>query len=534
MSFVTNEFQQFTLGDSFISLSERNKNIVLKSWAKPFADVIFPAISEERFSILYSQNAATRPNSPTNITIGAMIIKEMVGATDEDIVESLACDIRYQYALHTTSYAEQPISDRTFSRLRERCYLHEMETGEDLIKQEILSLADAIAELMKLSPSMKRMDSLMIASNCRKMTRLDVLYTTMANMVEAVHRTGEDMLLTGMEHYLHEDDHNRVIYHNKSEETDSKIQQIINEATNLIDKCGDAYFDLPEYQLLRRMLKEQSDENSNGTRTAKANREISPVSLQNPSDPDATYREKAGKDNTGYVGNVVETFDSKGSVITDYAYEANSHSDSSFCRETLEAMGRQEETVTLIIDGAYSGTTNQELAERNNINLVPTDLLGRKPEPVFADFELSEDDKRVITCPTGNEPISNTYNPSNGTIRVVMELGDCKSCPHCSECKAKLQKKSAVVSVSSKKVQRAKQHANMNTEEYRELSRKRNGVEGLPSILRRKYNVDNIPVRGKLSSKLFFGFKIAAINVNKLRKYIKRQQVESAQNTVFA
>lgn len=114
MAFVTNEFQQFKLGDSFISLSERNKNIVLKSWAKTFTDIIFPAINEERFSVLYSQNTATRPNSPTNVTSDAMIIKEIVGATDEDIVESLACDICYQYALHTTSYTEQPISDRTF------------------------------------------------------------------------------------------------------------------------------------------------------------------------------------------------------------------------------------------------------------------------------------------------------------------------------------------------------------------------------------------------------------------------------------
>ena len=371
---------------------------------------------------------------------------------------------------------------------------------------------------MKLNPTMKRMDSLMIASNCRKMTRLDVLYTTMANMVVAVHRTGEDMLLTGMEHYLHSDDQNRVIYYNKSEETNSKIQQIINEATSLIDNCGDTYFDLTEYQLLCHMLKEQSDENADGTRTAKANKEISPISLQNPSDPDATYREKVGKDNTGYVGNVVETFDASGSVITDYAYEANNHSDSSFCRKTLEAMGPQEEPITLIVDGAYSGTTSQELAEKNNIHLVRTDLLGRKPEPVFADFERSEDGKRVITCPAGSEPIK----------------GNCKNCQQRNECISKLQKNSAIVSVFSKKVQRAKKYANMNTEEYRELSRKRNGVEGLPSILRRKYNVDHITVRGKQRSRLFFGFKIGAINVNKLRKYIKRQQVESAQNTVFA
>lgn len=32
--------------------------------------------------------------------------------------------------------------------------------------------------------------------------------------------------------------------------------------------------------------------------------------LQNPSDPDATYREKEGKQNRGYTANIVETVES--------------------------------------------------------------------------------------------------------------------------------------------------------------------------------------------------------------------------------
>ena len=36
--------------------------------------------------------------------------------------ESICCDIRFQYALHTTHLKNQPISDRAFSRFRERLY----------------------------------------------------------------------------------------------------------------------------------------------------------------------------------------------------------------------------------------------------------------------------------------------------------------------------------------------------------------------------------------------------------------------------
>ena len=43
--------------------------------------------------------------------VGALILKELLGLTDDEVVEGLMLDIRYQYALHTTSFEEQPLSD---------------------------------------------------------------------------------------------------------------------------------------------------------------------------------------------------------------------------------------------------------------------------------------------------------------------------------------------------------------------------------------------------------------------------------------
>ena len=37
----------------------------------------------------------------------------------------------------------------------------------------------------------------------------------------------------------------------------------------------------------------------------------------------------------------------------------------------------------------------------------------------------------------------------------------------------------------------------MKTEEFKQHAHFRNGVEALPSLLRRKYHVDKIPTRGK-------------------------------------
>ena len=187
MSFVENNHNQISFNDSTLSLTKREQRFLEKSWAKPFAENIFPAIAEEDFAVLYSDNKASRPNTPVNVIIGALILKELLGLTDDEVMESLMFDIRFQYALHTTSFKEQPLSDRTLSRFRERCLTYETMTGIDLLKSCIISLSKDIAEIMGIRPELKRMDSMMVASNIKKLSRLELLYTCVANLVKLLH-----------------------------------------------------------------------------------------------------------------------------------------------------------------------------------------------------------------------------------------------------------------------------------------------------------------------------------------------------------
>ncbi len=76
--------------------------------------------------------------------------------------------------------------------------------------------------------------------------------------------------------------------------------------------------------------------------------------------------------------------------------------------------------------------------------------------------------------------------------------------------------------ITEKTVQRALYLKKYSLAEYQELAKIRNGVEGIPSILRRRYNVDHMPVRGYLRSKMSFAFKVAAINVKRVLKKAKQ------------
>lgn len=521
MSFVKNECQQLTLNDNTFSLTDRERRMLEKSWAKHFAEKIFPQIDEEAFSVLYSDKAS-RPNTPINVIIGGMVLEELLDLTDEEFMDSLLFDIRFQYALHTTSFKEQPISDRTFSRFRRRCLTYEAETGIDLIHDTVKKLSVEMATLMKISGRIKRMDSLMVASNIRKLGRMELLYTCVFDLVTFLHRTGMDELLCGMEHYYDPNDYNRVIYHSRSEEAGERICQILADADKLLAVCEGACDESSEYQLLVRVLNEQTIVDETGIRRLKTKNDgrMDSQILQNPSDPDATYREKAGKQNRGYTANVIESVGDNGSIVTDYQYDKNIHSDSQFLKETIDSMEESAAPVMLIADGAYSGQKNVTTASQKNIDLVTTDLMGREAKDIAADFLFTEDGTRVIQCPAGNAPKSCSHIKQTGQCRISFSRNKCENCPHKNQCRPKMFKKTSVIFLSKKSCDRAKSQRKMKTDEFKALARIRNGVETIPSTLRRKYQIDHMPVRGLLSTKLRFGIKLVALNFKKLSAYL--------------
>ena len=168
MAFRKNEYEQITLHDSFLfGLTDREKRVLENLWAKIFADEIFPAIDEERFSVLYSENEASRQNTPVNVIVGALIIKELFDYSDDEIVEYLMLDLHLQYALHTTGFREQPLSDKSLARFRKRCYEYENTHSVDLYHDCVKDLSGNIAKIMGINDRVRRMDSMMLASNIR-------------------------------------------------------------------------------------------------------------------------------------------------------------------------------------------------------------------------------------------------------------------------------------------------------------------------------------------------------------------------------
>lgn len=69
-----------------------------KSWAEQFYQNIFLSIDEDPFAVLYSSEYS-RPNKPVNILVSLLILKELHGLTDDELMSALYFDYRYQINL---------------------------------------------------------------------------------------------------------------------------------------------------------------------------------------------------------------------------------------------------------------------------------------------------------------------------------------------------------------------------------------------------------------------------------------------------
>ena len=344
--------------------------------------------------------------------------------------------------------------------------------------------------------------------------------STDAYMVRAIEATGETSLLNArLRKYLEADHENDTIYRTTSDQTDSKLETVLADALQLLDLLDAyGYIGLTEYEQLKRVVLEQTEETAAG-RKLRVNGKVSTNSLQNPSDADATYREKAGKKHRGYVGNFVETFDANGAIITGMDYAQNTHSDVAFCRSVIEKEGLQTETMTLIADGAYGSGELVDQARQQNINLITTALIGKTPDPLMSEYEIDEQHHQLRKCPAGHAPLSCQYKFQTDSYYAHFNKSICMTCPHRQHCGVKFQKKTGLVHISTKTVHRAAYLKQLSQPEYKALTRKRNAVEGIPSVLRRKYRVDHMPVRGYVRTKSWYYLKIGAINIKRVLEW---------------
>ncbi|MDR3598060.1 MAG: hypothetical protein P4L60_25300, partial [Clostridium sp.] len=144
-------------------------------------------------------------------------------------------DVRYQYALNTTNYETQPVSINTLTNFRNRLVEYENSTGEDLIKDEVEALAESIAKYLDVDNKKVRVDSLMVSSSCKKLSRIELIYSVNSRLIKAINKINPVSIIEELEPYLEKGHKNDTIYRTRDLQADSKLSILIKQSKLLYD-----------------------------------------------------------------------------------------------------------------------------------------------------------------------------------------------------------------------------------------------------------------------------------------------------------
>ncbi|MBW1703421.1 MAG: transposase, partial [Deltaproteobacteria bacterium] len=256
------------------------------------------------------------------------------------------------------------------------------------------------------------------------------------------------------------------------------------------------------YKLLERILKEQCNVNVSDDKypvKVKKPKEIPSDSLQNPSDPDATY---SGHKGQGYQVQVMENANALIPAI-----------------ESSKERGLAPEEV--LADALYGSDKNCQDAAKLGVEVI-SPAMGSKEEGSISlsDFEVSEKGD-VVSCPQGHKPVMRKAKKTRHT--VAFDSRYCSNCPLQEICLVRQGKKYHYLRYTDKEMRLSKRRAYEQTEEFKDRYRWRAGSEATMSEYDRRTGVKHLRVRGFKAVR--FCATLKAIGVNIFRATAVRRAV---------
>jgi hypothetical protein len=518
---------------SIDSLPKKQQARLETSWAGTFYRELFCRINEEPFAVLYSDDEASRPNIPINVLVGFETLKSGFGWSDEEAFDHFCFDVQVRYAVGHRDLSEGHFDLRTVYNFRYRVTKHMQETGENLIDQAFEQVTDEQIVAFNLKTDKLRMDSTLIASNIRAMTRLQLL-------VEVVQRTHR--MLDEVDQQQYADDFSpyikgssgQYIYRIKGE-YDEHIRRVGELMYQLLTELRAKYAKEPTYQILERVFKEHFliDES---TLRVKQGEELSASSLQSPDDWEATYRRKRGQDHNGYVSNVTETCHPENpfQLIVKVQTESNNTDDAVMLTEAVPNLKERTDVDEMHVDGGYNSPDADDVMQEHQIQQIQTAIRGRKPAQDklgLEDFEWQTDalcgHPQSITCPHGQQA-DITTGRKEGRYRAAFDSSGCENCPLREQCPTEPLKRCPedVLRFSQQDVNVALRRQRCADE--RSCKRHlRPAVEATVRAVKHPFRNGKVPVRGKPRVSTVMIGAAAMNNVRQINRYQKSQNQPS-------
>ncbi len=435
------------LFDTFQQLPEKIRQRLENSWAGTFYRELFCRINESPFAKLYADKPS-RPNTPVNVLVGLEILKAGFGWSDEELYDAFQFNLQVRYALGLRDVGDGHFELRTLYNFRRRLSRHMQETGENPLEQVFAQVTDEQLSALNLKTGHQRMDSTLVASNIRQMSRLQLL-------VEVLQRVWRMLAEGDQAHYAEafapygQGTAGQYCYRVKGDEVPVHLEAIGRLMYRLVQELKTDYGHNPTYRVLERVfdehfaLAEQAGEGAEDIEQVrvKAQGELSAASLQSPNDWEATYREKGGEGHQGYVANLAETCDPENplQLITQVQVAPNVTDDEELLQEGVPDLKARTELHTLWTDGGYNGPGTEAVLRECEVTHIPTAIRGGRPSSGrlgLDAFTWETDETGVptaVTCP-GGQRVAATPGCKASRYLAYFDLPACEMCALLNQC----------------------------------------------------------------------------------------------------
>jgi hypothetical protein len=387
-------------------------------------------------------------------------------------------------------------------------------------------LTDKLAKVFDVDAANQRIDSVHIRSNMRKLGRITIFSRTISKFLVNLkrhHRPLFDQIDSDLIDRYGDKKALAAFSLVKPTEAEKTLKVVSADLFDLVEQFKDHPLvgSMHSYKLMERVLADQCHVETDDTGERKVGvkkpSEIKADSLQNPSDPDATY---SGHKGQGYQVQIMETYsrdEDKAekkpilNLITHVEVQTACESDGqalvpAIVDTKIRGLGPEE----LVADTLYGSDENHRIAEAAHVNLVAPTSKGAETRPLSA-FHF-DDECYVTFCPAGHQPKRHKLT-EKGTVIAVFDLDCCQACERLPRCPVKLGKCDARLHYNDKQYRLAVRRAAEQSESYTETYRWRAGVEATMSEYDRLTGVKKLRVRGRKAVRFCAQMKATGLNL---------------------
>ncbi|MDQ6955083.1 MAG: transposase [Mariprofundaceae bacterium] len=531
----------------FTHLGKKRMELLNNSWAEVFRLDVLPYLPVDELSAHYSKDQG-RPTKELYSVMGLMVLQQMHNLDDEEAVNQFCFNIQWHYALNITDTddAHAYICPRTLWEMRALMSKYSLDS------KALEVVTKHLADIYDLDTNLQRLDSTHLFSNMRSLGRVSLFVTTIKRFLKNLKRQHSDsysILDKDLCKRYMTAKGDAAFASTTPEHAGRKLVDLAQDLWALIHAFSkqDEISTMTSYKHLVRLFHDQCDEtNVDDTKTTKkgedddpsesisdietehandesvavkpkAGKEISGDSLQNPSDPDATYD---GHKGVGYQVQIMETCtESAGekalSLITHVSVEpAHIHDSHALIPAIKQAIENGLGPKRVLADAAYGSDDNSLDAAELGVELISPVLGNPKDGQMGLESFTCGDNGHIILCSQSHSPIQNSRGKKGG-YSAMFSSQQCAECPMLESCRVQEGKKGFYLRYTAKEMRLAKRRRHEKGKEFRSIYAMRSGIEASNSEAKQTTGLGRLRVRGLKAMTFAVTMKLLGVNVRR-------------------